>query len=134
MTHDDETVERVLLREVLTWLRDPRLNQWNYMEGTAFYVDKHAMAEKIEAALSALPRAEADDGWRTIESAPKDGTLCLFFAPGRSKAKYIERAKRQMTIVDAFSPQWVNGKYQLPENPYTHWRPLPAPPAQAGER
>ena len=74
------------------------------------------------------------DGWQDIASAPRDGTLCLFFAPGRNKAKYIERAKRQMTVVDAFSPQWVNGKYQLPENPYTHWRPLPAPPAAELER
>lgn len=73
--------------------------------------------------------AEAGDGWRDIETAPKDGTLCLFFAPGRSKAKYIERAKRQMIVVDAFSDNWRTGKYQLPENPYTHWRPLPAPPA-----
>lgn len=68
MTHD-ETVERVLLREVLTWLRDPRLSQWNYMEGTAFYVDKHAMAEKIEAALSALPRADDALALRKEEAA-----------------------------------------------------------------
>ena len=84
---------------------------------------------KLEAALP--PQG---DGWQDIASAPRDGTLCLFFAPGRNKAKYIERAKRQMTVVDAFSPQWVNGKYQLPENPYTHWRPLPAPPAAELER
>jgi hypothetical protein len=89
---------------------------------------KEAARFEARAAVTAY-LAEAGDGWRDIETAPKDGTLCLFFAPGRSKAKYIERAKRQMIVVDAFSDNWRTGKYQLPENPYTHWRPLPAPPA-----
>ena len=97
-----------------------------FEEGAAYTPTVTIIRHKARAAIAAM-----GDGWQDIGSAPRDGTLCLFFAPGRNKAKYIERAKRQMTVVDAFSPQWVNGKYQLPENPYTHWRPLPKPPGSA---
>ena len=100
------------------------------LEGTVLSVIyDRAICEAVSRAAVTAYLAEAGDGWMPIETAPKDGTLCLFFAPGRSKAKYIERAKRQMIVVDAFSDNWRTGKYQLPENPYTHWRPLPAPPA-----
>jgi hypothetical protein len=135
MTPTDEQVERVA-RAIwaVSFRPDTDDNSWDG-QGVSDET-RDGVREEARAAIAAMGAAlpPQGDGWQDIASAPRDGTLCLFFAPGRNKAKYIERAKRQMTVVDAFSPQWVNGKYQLPENPYTHWRPLPAPPAAELER
>lgn len=65
--------------------------------------------------------------WQPIETAPRDGTKCLFFSPGYRRA-HNENARRPHMKVDAFSGKWPDARYQLPEAPYTHWMPLPEPP------
>ncbi len=65
--------------------------------------------------------------WRPIETAPRDGTRCLFYAPANAKAGN-ENAHRPQMRVDLFSARWPRAMHQLPEAPYTHWMPLPEPP------
>ena len=69
---------------------------------------------------------QGSHGWRTIESAPKDGTDVLTFSP--RAADY------------GFNPSrlnwFANGTWQKANSsswPATHWMPLPLPPAQDGE-
>lgn len=59
--------------------------------------------------------------WQPIESAPRDGTTVLLFAPGW----------------DAPKTGWTYGKDEWQDCPYsvaradyapTHWQPLPPPP------
>ena len=62
--------------------------------------------------------------WQPIETAPKDGTSALIFAPfGIVEAWFCG---------DDGSYQWVcyDDKFQLDEHEPTHWMPLPAPPTE----
>lgn len=67
--------------------------------------------------------------WRGMESAPKDGTECLFYSPGRKTASN-ENARDPYYRVDFFSQRWPRARHQLPEAPYTRWQPLPTPPSK----
>lgn len=67
------------------------------------------------------------DQWQTIDSAPRDGTNCLFYSPGNSTA-WNGNAVESHISVDRFSERWPRGMFQYPEAPYTHWMPLPSPP------
>lgn len=66
--------------------------------------------------------------WHPISTAPRDGTRAIFYSPGHPNANN-ENAREPHYRVDAFSPRWPRAMYQLPEAPYTHWQPLPPPPA-----
>lgn len=66
-------------------------------------------------------------GWQPIETAPRDGTPCLFFQKG-NKGSMHPRARADEVKVDLFSPRWPKAQFQLPEAPYTHWMPRPAAP------
>lgn len=74
------------------------------------------------AMLSASPAPQAY-GWRPIETAPKDGTLII--------AAHSNYADGIMDCV-----LWSGGRWETQEGigymagRFTHWRPLPAPPAQ----
>lgn len=59
--------------------------------------------------------------WQPIETAPRDGTRVLVFAPAAG-SEYPANTQR----VD----RWHNGGWwqMRPAQPYTHWRPLPAGP------
>ena len=76
--------------------------------------------ELSEGQATALLRArENADGWRPIETAPKDGTLILAWVPdGRMM---IWRADLLAHGLSARTPEHL-------KFPATHWRPLPAPP------
>lgn len=65
--------------------------------------------------------------WQPIETAPKDGTDCLFFSPGNENARNAN-ATDPYCKVDFFSDRWPRARFQYPEAPYTHWMPLPSPP------
>lgn len=112
----------------------------------AFAMVRHLLDHPaFSAALSsAIPRAEADDGWRTIESAPKTDPVNMRALPflgwcpdktatlgGDIRVIWWEPV---MQRADETSPRarWY-GDRDMEEQP-THWCPLPAPPAQAGER
>jgi hypothetical protein len=70
------------------------------------------------AALSGAAVSGVTEGWRTIESAPRDGTPILI---------YHERANAQAVAVPVIGGWYVPRRGPV-QNP-THWRPLPTPPA-----
>jgi hypothetical protein len=88
-------------------------------------------AQNIRALKS--PAHPRSDGWRTMESAPKDGEQVIFYCP--APAIFIAPSSPEQSLTTkqavkmiAAGADWPNMKW----NP-THWRPLPPPP-NAGDR
>lgn len=71
--------------------------------------------------LAAAPEAAPNQGWRGIETAPRDGTD--FLAADGDGAVY-----RCWRLEDAWAARCGQPVVQEPEP--THWRPLPTPPAR----
>lgn len=92
------------------------------------YLTLDGAAEIARAApdlLAEIERLSAGTGWRTMESAPKDGTKIDLWCEDRcSKGLRIPNC---YWIVDGMA--WAGPFPQL-YGPYiaTHWRPLPPPP------
>jgi len=80
--------------------------------------------DDVRAILSALTAAGlvVEQGWQPIATAPRDGTRVMFFAPAADGAPPKYRVDRWGAKYDAF-------EQMRPDQPYTYWRPLPAPPA-----
>ena len=84
-----------------------------------------------DAILTALSSAGIDcEGWRDIESAPKDGTRIILFGtmqgssvPGEEFGNWFASSNRKN------GGWWV--VFAMPFKP-THWRPLPLPPLASG--
>jgi len=88
-----------------------------------------------------LAETRADDGWRLIESAPKDGTLIDLFTEGgfrfpscRWNPSYNPGYEEDglgfweelvSGTVDKFTGI---GPYGCSDDDFSHWQPLPAPP------
>lgn len=90
---------------------------------------------KMRAALEAAALAPVDDGWRPIESAPKDGTTILvsFGTRGVHAVAWCEPSgfDHEIWCVDdgKHGPYALRGWSEKPRpTAPTHWRPLPAPP------
>ena len=90
------------------------------------------------AAVSAY-LAEAGDGWRGIETAPKDGTRVMLWMEPMNDARFAPTdgphavfgtwvvwsdAMKREGMRDGWS--WYGSPLHWP----THWAPLPAPPVQ----
>lgn len=91
--------------------------------GRTFWRDANnvddAWSMAVSAVLAELERQGADlEGWRPIETAPKNGTFVLLSASGLP------------AIARWFETGWYSGALRMPS--VTHWRPLPAPPAEEG--
>ncbi len=120
-----ETDEPSLGEMVLNYYRA------HYEIGQAFNRrDRYFAALPITKAADALATlSRADDGWRTMESAPMDGTLILLagcYCGG--PAFHIAEWRRGYWKVDTEDGWWA-----FDWDP-THWRYLPAAPVQeAGE-
>ena len=83
-------------------------------------------AKKRAAAILAALNAAGfvvEQGWQPIETAPRDGTRVLVYAPPVASSEY-ETARQR---VDWWGEPdgW---QMMRPRQPYTHWRPLPTPP------
>ena len=78
----------------------------------------------IRAALTAALTAMPGQGWRPIETAPKDGKLLLLCAtPGR----WVE--KKNVVLAGYWGRNgWVAQHGGHPLSFATHWQPLPSPP------
>jgi len=85
------------------------------------WFEVEAIERMIKDALAALPSCE---GWRGIESAPRDGTYILAY-PALLQIPLVITWKREKG--------WL-GSWRMPMTdsppPYvpTHWMPLPSPP------
>lgn len=103
-----------------------------------------ADSERIENALREAHEAGRREGWRPIETAPRDGAHFLarqvVVADEYDEDNRLTRKDvREVYIVVAY---WVfGGIAQFPWNggipsnvTYTHWMPLPPPPAILSEQ
>jgi hypothetical protein len=79
----------------------------------------------VARVIDAAPHAEAGDGWRDIETAPKDGTEILAYFD-KSRFYFILSWGQSMMPDKHFA--WVDDD-GVPNGIPSHWRPLPAPPA-----
>lgn len=92
------------------------------------------MVEKIRAKQAAKPKhsplpvtpASLDNGWRSIDSAPKDGTKILGYSPYYDTGT-IKWQKSQ----SGFGGFWDVSTRFAHTNAITHWKPLPLPPSEA---
>ena len=79
----------------------------------------------LARALSSPDHADAGkvegDGWKTIESAPKDGTPVLAYQAGRYFKCWME--------CDQYEGGYFWQDEEDSEPSPTHWRPLPTPPS-----
>jgi hypothetical protein len=83
------------------------------------YSHRHGLAH---AAIQALDEARGD-GWRTIESAPRDGKF-LAWHSGFNEARTVERFNmldKPDTVINGASGKFFRAKW---------WRPLPAAPGE----
>lgn len=95
-------------------------------------------ADAIEAWNRRAALATPDDGWLPIESAPKDGHHFLAYCEDTvdeyDEDRLLRRGVKERYTVVAY---WLWGQFvQFPftgsivqNRVFTHWRPLPAPPA-----
>jgi len=93
---------------------------------------KPAWTAHIEEARAAVTAylSEAGNGWRDIETAPKDGTRVLLRIGRKNPLTFIGHQGRPWNDdVDEEGLCWLNDDDEEHIGPVTHWRPLPAPPA-----
>lgn len=86
----------------------------------------------IEAYLFITRRAEQDDGWQPIETAPKDGTWIIALAdcgnPNFAGHGVVQWRGDGRT---ANAHGWYDDRVQMMDDA-THWMPLPSPPHDQG--
>jgi len=94
------------------------------------------LTDDLRAILALLP----SQGWRPIESAPKDGTIfwALFVHPNpRFRARAFEARYQTAPLLNTLLSNEENPRcHNLSANRWdtpTHWQPLPAPPLTEGE-
>ena len=102
--------------------------------------EKRKLARLICDAFSDSPTPPVDDGWRPIETAPRDGTVIDVWL-GRAEPEDVEFYCGPGNTRRAASWHWHKGKFRpamgledaVPPvfvQP-THWRPLPPPPGES---
>lgn len=72
----------------------------------------------------AVPDSCDSNGWRPIETAPKDGTAVLLYADSWELTWGIQAGR-------FYDGEWMCWGGAVPENDEdgpTHWQPLPPPP------
>lgn len=80
-----------------------------------------------------IHRTEIDEGWRPIETAPRDGTR--FLAAGISTRGEADVGVAYYLNNAHTARPWAGFRFEGGGNrpamhPPTHWRPLPTPPQQ----
>lgn len=91
------------------------------------YTATESTADAILSALTAAGYA-VEQGWRTIDTAPRGGTLLLCYAPA-----VLPDYSTSVQRLDRWEGKYAGFAHMRPGQPYTHWRPLPAPPAGEGK-
>jgi hypothetical protein len=106
------------------------------------FTDYRATWERMARAAIRAYLAEAGDGWRDIETAPEKHTSVLAVATGVDGrpmfqvtyyccAKHMMLSSRHPSQCDKECDFTLEPALGVP---YTHWRPLPAPPAAQDPR
>jgi hypothetical protein len=100
--------------------------------------------DKIAAGLNqavGYAQAKNESAWQPIETAPKDGTPFLaviidIVDEYDEHDRLIAKAKREVHIGVAQQMEFLGGPIEIPYSGsivrgrrFTHWQPLPAPPA-----
>lgn len=81
----------------------------------------------------AVEKAEAErDGWKPIETAPKDGSSILCFVPLDTMGVPFNHRVLALRY-EARKSKWLTDVYAFVPFEPTHWRPLPSPPTPDGE-
>lgn len=79
----------------------------------------------VRTFLTKAKQPEPVEGWRPIETAPKDGTEIIVWW----KDQEIQIMAAYTDILDGEGFNWYSGHADyLPEAQLTHWIPLPEPP------
>ena len=119
------------------------------METIIFDERRYAVADQAsrsaDAILSLLRESGVDlEGWRPIESAPRDGTVIMLFDSreqvGIGIGAFCDYKQKVWELVDENTQKLIrvedksfwngsNGEsVGLADDAITHWRPLPDPP------
>ena len=128
MTHElDSVTQRVGAARARACGLDETLNYKNNTTDTMIRVQ--SIQSELDQALATLQAYIERDGWKSIESAPKDERVQLYLSEFDVQhiAKWVqhpETGHESWLIVSGFDDE---GNQVLCENP-THWRPLPTPP------
>jgi len=118
-----ERVEGILHDKILEWVKKGKI----YITPNGSPICSHDIKIAAKAAIEAM------QGWRKIETAPKDGTEILLYDRNR-KNRYIGYWEIQEHNTRP-QPYWHNCctyrdiMYQRTYPP-THWQPLPTPPEE----
>lgn len=95
------------------------------------FIEEEAEGEKWEI-VGALSAPEQDDGWLSIESAPRDGTeILICFDGDEARQVIIARWNPHSTLPGDFGRfVWESqaGEAGIAEKCVSYWRPLPSPP------
>lgn len=68
--------------------------------------------------------AEEEGGWRSMDSAPRDGTFVLLWVPADERSDgYCEVGSWVRS-----AGYWDIGTAQQPDSMFSHWHPEPPPP------
>ena len=98
--------------------------------------DARHIATSNPASVIALCDAVLAQAWRTMDSAPRDGTDVLIRCPMNTvhEARWIDWSHARFDSRHRETGWWWAG-YDGAVGPVypTHWQPLPTPPAQGGE-
>jgi len=107
---------------------DPDEPEAPHGEWPTWYGQCGPLAAAWTAALAAAPSHPEPKGWRTIDSAPRDGTPILITRP----TAYMVEEGWHVVRWDEDDGGWVchDGKFDTPlRGPEpSHWQPLPEPP------
>lgn len=110
---------------------------WNRTEESTRVYNDAAYIAACNPSAMALILAELDrlaavpEGWKTIDSAPKDGTRVLLGRfTGNKKAEHEGLCKVDWYRQPSSSAGYVGfGYFNMTHWPATHWMPLPAAPS-----
>ena len=96
---------------------------------TSFFGTNSEHSRAMKAALESFAARIVPEGWRPIESAPKDGTSFLAFAadPISKDPNYFGVA--QWAERQNWHPRSVEGWFWSFSIRPTHWMPLPSSPS-----
>lgn len=104
-----------LARDIIAKVRAGQLDPRRAAEALGLRFDQDAIMAILESAAEGV----AADGWRPIETAPRDGT--------EVEIAQITRA-RWSDPGSGIDDMWQTDEAFVEDSEFTHWRPLPGAP------